>query len=273
MMEEAEVFARLNQLQEDLSDRFALEDEIVKLPRDLKVKQELLDKINLEYIEEHTRSEVAKDDLKSLHIQYDDAVLARENSEKQMELISTQREFEALEKEIKDAAAKEQSLLKQLHVKEKQVNEYSERLTEKEQLMSLQKQEVDSEASKIEALLDEKRKELEALEKKCLSYIGGDIDEDLYNKFCNIVKNKKGKGIVPIHGLVCQGCHIVLPNQFVNEVREAKKIEFCPYCSRILFYEEAEGAEEKFRKHVENVDIEEGGLSDFVDSSEFDDLL
>jgi hypothetical protein len=273
MMEEAEVFARLNQLQEDLSDRFALEDEIVKLPRDLKVKQELLDKINLEYIEEHTKSEAAKDDLKSLHIQYDDAVLARENSEKQMELISTQREFEALVKEIKDAATKEQSLLKQLHVKEKQVNEYSESLTEKEQLMSLQKQEVDSEASKIEALLDEKRKKLEALEKKCLSYIGGDIDEDLYNKFCNIVKNKKGKGIVPIHGLVCQGCHIVLPNQFVNEVRAAKEIEFCPYCSRILFYEEAEGAEEKFRKHIEDVDIEEGGLSDFVDSSEFDDLL
>nr|WP_321304371.1 C4-type zinc ribbon domain-containing protein [uncultured Sphaerochaeta sp.] len=73
--------------------------------------------------------------------------------------------------------------------------------------------------------------------------------------------------------MVCQGCHIVLPNQFVNEVREAKEIEFCPYCSRILFYEEAEGAEEKFRKHVEDVDIEEGGLSDFVDSSEFDDLL
>jgi hypothetical protein len=56
-------------------------------------------------------------------------------------------------------------------------------------------------------------------------------------------------------------------------VREEKEIEFCPYCSRILFYEETEGAEEKFRKHVEDVDIEEGGLSDFVDSSEFDDLL
>ncbi len=272
-MEEAEIFARLNQLQEDLSEQFALEEEIVKLPRDLKVKQELLDKINLEYIEEHARSESAKDELKSLRIQYDDAVRARENAEKQMELISTQREFEALEKEIKDAASKEQSLLKQLHVKEKQVNEFGERLTEKEQLMMLQKQEVDAEASKIEALLEEKQKQLKNLEKKCTGYIGGDIDEDLYNKFCNIVKNKKGKGIVPIHGLVCQGCHIVLPNQFVNEVRAAKEIEFCPYCSRILFYEESEGAEDTFRKHVEDVDIEEGGLSDFVDSSEFDDLL
>jgi hypothetical protein len=87
------------------------------------------------------------------------------------------------------------------------------------------------------------------------------------------VKNKKGKGIVPIHGLVCQGCHIVLPMQFVNVVRAAKEIEFCPYCSRILFYEEIEGAEEQFRKSIEDIDIEEGGLADFVDSSEFDDLL
>ncbi|MGE4583344.1 MAG: zinc ribbon domain-containing protein [Sphaerochaeta sp.] len=272
-MEEAVVFEKLSQLQEDLIVRFALEDEIVKLPRDLKVKQELLDKINLEYIEEHTRSEAAKDELKSLRIQYDDAVHARENSEKQMELISTQREFEALEKEIKDASAKEQNLLKLLHVKEKQVHEFSERLTEKEQLMTLQKQEVDAEAGKIEALLAEKKAQLADLEQKCIGYIAGDITEDLYNKFCNIVRNKKGKGIVPIHGLVCQGCHIVLPIQFVNDVRSEKEIEFCPYCSRILFYEEVEGADEQFRKSVEDIEIEEGGLADFVDSSEFDDLL
>lgn len=272
-MEEAEVFAKLNQLQEDLTSRFSLEDEIVKLPRDLKVKQELLDKINKEYIDENDRSELAKQELKSLRIQYDDSVRARENSEKQMELITTQREFEALEKEIKDAASKEQSLLKQLHAKEKQVHEFEESLTEKEQLMNLQQGEVDSESEKIEALLAEKKKQLAALTKKCNSYLGPDITEDLYNKFGNIVKNKKGKGIVPIHGLVCQGCHIVLPVQFVNDVRSEKQINFCPYCSRILFYEDIEGGADLFAKPGEDLEFEEGGLSEFVDSSEFDDLL
>ncbi|WP_320130865.1 C4-type zinc ribbon domain-containing protein [uncultured Sphaerochaeta sp.] len=272
-MEEAEVFAKLNQLQEKLTERFSLEEEIVKLPRDLKVKQELLDKINKEYIDEHDRSEVAKEELKSLRIQYDDAVHARENSEKQMELINTQREFEALEKEIKDAAAKEQSLLKQVHAKEKQVNEFSEHLTEKEQLMLLQKSEVDAESSKIESLLAEKNDLLSQVIAKCDSYIGNDISEELFAKFSNIVKNKKGKGIVPIHGLICQGCHIVLPIQFVNDVRSAKQIDFCPYCSRILYYEAVEGAEEQFKKHVDDADVEEAGLADFVDSSEFDDLL
>lgn len=271
-MEETEVFAKLNQLQEDLTSRFALEDEIVKLPRDLKVKQELLDKINKEYIDENDRSNLAKEDLKSLRIQYDDSVRARENSEKQMELITTQREFEALEKEIKDAASKEQSLLKQLHAKEKQVHEFEESLTEKEQLMNLQQSEVDSESAKIEALLAEKKAKLAELVTKCSSYLDSDITEDLYNKFGNIVKNKKGKGIVPIHGLICQGCHIVLPNQFVNDVRSAKQINFCPYCSRILYYEDVEDGV-TFAKPGEDLAFEEGGLSEFVDSSEFDDLL
>ena len=272
-MEEAEVFAKLNQLQEKLIERFSLEEEIVKLPRDLRVKQELLDKINKEYIEENDKSEVAKDELKSLRIQYDDAVHARENSEKQMELINTQREFEALEKEIKDAASKEQSLLKQVHAKEKQVNEFSEHLTEKEQLMLLQTNEVNAESSKIETLLTSKKGLLDKVIADCKGYIGNDISEELFTKFCNIVKNKKGKGIVPIHGLICQGCHIVLPIQFVNDVRSEKQIDFCPYCSRILYYEDVEGAEEQFKKHIEDVDIEDSGLANFVDSSEFDDLL
>jgi predicted nucleic acid-binding Zn-ribbon protein len=273
MMEEAEVFAKLNQLQEKLTERFSLEEEIVKLPRDLKVKQELLDRINKEYIDENDRSEVARNELKSLRIQYDDAVHARENSEKQMELINTQREFEALEKEIKDAASKEQSLLKQVHAKEKQVNEFGEHLTEKEQLMQLQKNEVDTESNKIDSLLAEKNSKLAKVIAACTGYIGNDISEELFYKFGNIVKNKKGKGIVPIHGLICQGCHIVLPIQFVNDVRSEKQIDFCPYCSRILYYEDVEGAEEQFKKHVEDADFEDAGLSSFVDSSEFDDLL
>lgn len=269
-MDEAAVFSRLNQLQDDLSIRFALEEEIARLPRDLKVKQELLDTINLDYIDEHTRSEAAKVELKNLGYQYEDAVTARDKSERNMELITTQREFEALEKEIKDAAAKEQSLLKQLHVKEKQVQEFEVRLTEKEELMTLQKSEVDAESSKIDALLAQKNAELAEVSKRCESFIDDEITIDLYTKFSNIVKNKKGKGIVPVHGLVCQGCHVILPVQFVNSVRDGKDVEFCPYCSRILFWEDTEGADEQF---IAGKVDPEADLGDFIAEGEFDDVL
>ena len=36
---------------------------------------------------------------------------------------------------------------------------------------------------------------------------------------------------------------MILPAQFANTVREGENINFCPYCSRILFYEETDEEE------------------------------
>ncbi len=83
-----------------------------------------------------------------------------------MELISTQREYEALEKEIKDASLKEQSLRKSLLAKEKYLGELSEQIEEHEQLMEIQEEEVQSETKKKDALLDSKNKEVEELVQK-----------------------------------------------------------------------------------------------------------
>jgi len=279
-MEEKKVFEKLTKLQDCLMQKFTLEEEIEKLPKDLKIKQDLLAKITKEYTDETDKDKAAKDELKSLRYDYDMTVSAREASEKKMESISTQREFEAMEKEINDAGAKEQDLLKQVHAKEQQVQELDAQLAEKESLLKLQQTEVESESNKIDSLTKEKQQQLTSVEAQCKAFIDEDINIDLYNKFANIVKNKHGKGIVPIHGLVCQGCHIMLPIQFVNDVRLAKKIEFCPYCSRILYYEEVEGGEEQFKKPVKDdeesaPEEEEGGaeLSDFTSDDEFNDIV
>ena len=203
----------------------------------------------------------------------------RESSEKKMETIATQREFEALEKEIKDASASEEELLKQVRAKEQESKELDAQCEAKSAELKAQQEQVDTESAKIESVTSEKQARLADLEAKCRSYIDDKINEELYEKFCTIVKSKHGKGIVPIHGVVCQGCHIVLPIQFVNDVRSGENIEFCPYCSRILYYEEVEGAEEQFTS-VEKEDVEDdeqnsegSGLSEFADEGEFDDIV
>jgi RNase P subunit RPR2 len=72
-----------------------------------------------------------------------------------------------------------------------------------------------------------------------------------------------GRGIVAIKGGVCMGCHMILPVQFANSVRMGEEIVFCPYCSRILYYEESEQGEEEF------FDTEDSGsLSDLDDIEE-----
>ena len=277
--EKKTVFEKLNQLQDVLMQKFALEDEIEQLPKNLKIQQEQLALVNKEYTEVLAASQKAQDDLKNLRFEYEDVVTRRESSEKKMETIATQREFEALEKEIKDASASEEELLKQVRAKEQESKELDAQCEAKSAELKAQQEQVDTESAKIESVTSEKQARLADLEAKCRSYIDDKINEELYEKFCTIVKSKHGKGIVPIHGVVCQGCHIVLPIQFVNDVRSGENIEFCPYCSRILYYEEVEGAEEQFTS-VEKEDVEDdeqnsegGGLSEFADEGEFDDIV
>ena len=52
---------------------------------------------------------------------------------------------------------------------------------------------------------------------------------------------------------------MVLPAQFANEVRHGEKILFCPYCSRILFYEESLDADQPYYS------LEDTSLSDDED--------
>ncbi len=270
-----EVFEKLRELQEVLAQMFEVEAEIVDIPKALETKQELLTRTNKGYLELHDKSEKSKDEMKSLRIQLDDAERARENSEKQMEQINTQREYEALEKEIKDATSKEQQLRKSLLAKEKYCAELDSQLEEKEALMSYQQEEVNTETEKKDAKIAEKQAQLLSLQSQRDLLTPG-LPEELIFKFERIIKNKEGKGIVPIHGLVCNGCHMTLPIQFVNDVRKAnsiEQIEYCPYCSRILYFDETfEGAEEQFLQRSETA-IEDGGLADFVDNDEFDDFI
>jgi hypothetical protein len=53
---------------------------------------------------------------------------------------------------------------------------------------------------------------------------------------------------------------MILPVQFANSVRTGEDIVFCPYSSRILYYEESEQGEEEFFDSEDS-----GSLSDLDD--------
>ena len=137
--------------------------------------------------------------------------------------------------------------------------------------MEIQEEEVKTETEKKDVLLGEKQKELDELKVQEDSLIPG-IDDSILFKFERIIRNKAGVGIVPVHGLVCQGCHMTLPVQYVNDVRKGDDFRFCPYCSRVLYWEDTEILDQ-FDQPIDETEIEEAGLADFVDSDEFDDLL
>jgi predicted nucleic acid-binding Zn-ribbon protein len=254
-----DVFEKLRTLQDILSRKFKLEQEIEEIPKDLLTQEELLNRLKKTFIEknqEYERAKIGEEEFRRLLAE---AEGSREKAEKTMDVINTQREYEALDKEIRDASDKEQQYRKELQREERVIQELDEQIKQNTALIEQQEEELAERRRGIEAEIAEKRQEVVNLLDKEQT-LTPDLDPEVLFKFERIIKNKGGRGIVAIKGGVCMGCHMILPVQFANDVRMGEEIVFCPYCSRILFYEESEQGEENF------FDSEDAGsLSDLDD--------
>lgn len=262
-----DVFEKLRTLQDILSEKFSLEKDIQEIPKLLTTQEELLSRLKKSFIEknqEYEKSKLSEGEFRnSLAIAESD----REKAEKNMDSISTQREYEALDKEIRDATEKEQQFRKELQREERVLADLDEQMKQNASLIEQQEKELSDRRAGIEVEISEKKSHIDHLAED-ESAINQGLDSEILFKFERIIRNKGGKGIVAIKGGVCMGCHMILPAQFANLVRKREEIVFCPYCSRILFYEESEQGEEEF---FDNEDA--GSLADLDDmeDDEFDE--
>ncbi len=259
-----EVFEKLKTLQDVLVQKYELEVKIADAPKKLSSQDELLARLKKEFIEKNAIYEEVKKKVAGLKNELAEADAAREKSEKGMDSITTHREYEALDKEIKDKTELEQQLRKELQKEEKNLAELNENLKQEEQLISSQETELNASKQSLEEEISSYNAELNSLIEQVDSLKEG-IDDEIFFKFERIIGSKQGKGIVAVKGNVCDGCHMILPAQFANEVHTGEKIVFCPYCSRILFYQETDGGEDQYFQ-IEDA----GSLADLDD--DFDDL-
>jgi predicted nucleic acid-binding Zn-ribbon protein len=260
-----DVFDKLRTLQDILSEKIVLEQEIQEIPKLLITQEELLSRLKKSFIEknqDYEKAKIAEIEYRNLLME---AESSRERAEKNMDSINTQREYEALDKEIRDSSEKEQQYRKDLQREERLLVDLDEQMKQNASLIEQQEQELAARKTGIEAEVAEKAALVEKLLEREREITPG-LDPEVFFKFERIIKNKMGRGIVAIKGGVCMGCHMILPVQFANTVRLGEEIVFCPYCSRILFYEESEQGEEEF------FDTEDAGsLSDLDDMDEDED--
>ncbi len=241
MTEELE---RLKSLQEVLAEKYEIEDKVAELPKALDGSTESLDRFKKEYIEKNKLYEDKKLVVARLKIELEEAQKKREEGEKGMDAISTHREYEILEKQISEAQALEDSKRRELQKEEKNLAELNDLLKSEEDLISSTEKDVNESRENLDKEISSYNQKLDAL-KLQEAEISEGIELETIIKFQRIIKRNR-KGIVAVRGNVCDGCHMVLPAQFANEVHHGEKILFCPYCSRILFYEESYDSESNF---------------------------
>jgi predicted nucleic acid-binding Zn-ribbon protein len=255
---------KLRSLQDILSEKIKLEHEIQEIPKMLSTQEEALTRTKKKFIElnqEYEKVRLAEEEYRGL---LTDAESMREKAEKNMDVIQTQREYEALDKEIRESAEKEQQYRKEFQQRQKALAELDEILKQQTGLIEQQEKDIAERRSGIEAEVTEKKKQVNTLLKE-EQKLTANLDGEVVFKFERIIRNKMGLGIVAIKGNVCMGCHMILPAQFANNVRLGEEFVFCPYCSRILFYEESSDGEELFFDTDDS-----GSLSDLDDMEEDD---
>lgn len=259
-----EVFGKLKELQDILAEKYELQELISESPRRLDSQEELLTRLKQEYIELNKTYEDTREAVQSLRVELDSCESAREAGEKKMDSITTHREYEAVEREIKEASEKEQQVRKDLQRTERELDDLNDQLKQQEELIQGQEADLHAGREKLSGEIsgyEQRLSDLIAQEKELLP----GIDSEIMFKFERIIKSKHNRGIVDVKGNVCDGCHMILPAQFANEVRAGEQIVFCPYCSRILTYQEADDESQYF--HMDDT----GSLADLDDEFEDED--
>lgn len=244
-----EVFENLKSLQEILVQKYELEGKKNNAPKQLSNQEDLLAKTQKEFIELKSNYDTTGEKVNQLKAQLEEAVKSREEGEKGVANSTTHREYEALEKQISEAKLLEEQVRKDLQKEEKELAELNERLKNSEELIHFQESELNESRNSLDKEINSYNKKLDDLktkEDKVTKNINKIYSkeenaelkaQEILFKFQRIIQ-RNSEGIVAVRNGVCTGCHMILPANFANEVREGEDINFCPYCSRILFYEE-----------------------------------
>jgi hypothetical protein len=266
-----EIFDKLKSLQDVLAKKYDLETKIEEAPKQLSAQDELLSRLKKEYIEKHATYEDLRTKVLSLKADLEATEKIREQGEAGMDNITTHREYEALEKQISEANSREQDIRKELSGQEKDLAMLQESLKSDEEMIASSEKELNTSKEKLNEQLSGYKAKLDTLQQEEQTITPG-LDPEIVYKFQRIIQ-RNTQGIVAVKRGVCEGCHMILPAQFANEVREGEKILFCPYCSRILYYQEVEAGEDDTGYYMMD---DTGSLADldddFVDEDESEDI-
>lgn len=154
--------------------------------------------------------------------------------EEQQQNVRNNREYDSLSKEVEF-----QTL--EIQLAEKRIREFTEKLTELEELMKIAKEKLSDRSADLEVKKSELNSIIEETEKDEKALIEKSkeneklIEDRLLVAYKRIRTNaRNGLAVVQIERDACGGCFNKIPPQHQLDIRMHKKIIVCEYCGRIL---------------------------------------
>lgn len=229
-----------------LLDLQEIDEQLGELDRSKVYLPEMIDNINKEIeiletqlMENREAFLGAKMKQKQIELDIETDKLELERYQKQMKVIKTNKEYDALVGEIDVRKQKisdnEDEILKLMSI----IDESTEKIGELEKLLE------GARAQNI-AHLENLRSELTSLEQKIGEkksqrlLLTKSIDRRALTVYERIRRGKGGLAVVPLRKRACGGCFKQIPPQMVQQIRRGDRLYTCDSCGRILIWVDEE---------------------------------
>jgi len=207
---------------------------IADLDRDIDESRLALDALK----EELTVLQGQKEELeRSLALEADNIV----RSEAHLHDIKTQKEYQAVLKEVATTKKVQAGLEEQILGKIGETESLQGRIAEGEQNLaalmkniSLRKGEVQEQLNQLEATMAGDQSEREATT--------AGLNATLIKRYLMLREKRQGIAVVEARDGSCLGCNMQIPPQMYNNLYKGLELITCPHCQRILFIRLAETA-------------------------------
>jgi predicted nucleic acid-binding Zn-ribbon protein len=149
--------------------------------------------------------------------------------------IKTNKEYQAMLKEIETAEQENKAIEEQILVLMERIDAAAAQIKDAEKAAAEAEAEVRGEREQIEASFAKVDEELRSLEQSRQD-AASRISSPVLVRYEHLLRSKYGRAVVAARGETCAGCHMSIPPQVFVNVKKNDSIISCPHCNRILYF-------------------------------------
>ncbi len=173
-------------------------------------------------------------------IQTNDTLIAK--IEEKRRSVKTEREYQSLLKEEEQLRARKSQIEEEMLACMDQMEATTEMIATKESERQQIQQQVEDDIQNVKQEAAESEKRHADLSREW-EVMASDIDKRLLDKFVKVKKQTDdGRALAPVRDAICLACHMNIPPQMYNELQRFDSLKLCPFCFRILYWDNASGA-------------------------------
>ena len=231
MREQISILVRLQTIDSDIQK---IETRLGKVDGEIAALDSELDEFESSIKEKVTIGEEYQKTFRSLESDANMNLPKIAKSKEKLTSVKTNKEYQALLKEIQDLKTANSKIEDQMLEILEQSDTAEAQLSEKNQEFEFAKIRVAGEKAGITMAAEKGRTRLTELQVDFQTVLDT-VNPDILKAFRSVRSRIGNLAVAKVEDAVCAGCHMNIPPQMYNELQRFESLMYCPQCQRIIY--------------------------------------